>query len=126
MEGRLELQGLYVEFLEARYPEVLDKLRRLVRGGQVELMVTHYSDQIYLAYPEYDMEKSQELVGEILERNGLERSRVFFTQENFFTPVAPKFVEKHGFEAALIDYTLIRLLEVFWRLREHYAHISLL
>ena len=100
----LELQGFYVEFLEARYPEVLDKLRRLVRRGQVELIVTHYSDQIYLAYPEYDMEKSQELVGEILERNGLERSRVFFTQENFFTPAAPKFMEKHGFEVALIDY----------------------
>ena len=40
-----------MEFLEARYPEVLDKLRRLVRRGQVELMVTYYPDQVYLAYP---------------------------------------------------------------------------
>jgi len=79
----VEMQGHMVEFMAEHYPHALQRLVDLVSRKQVELISCHYSDQIWIAFPKKDMLKSIELNDRVLRDHGLERSRVFFTQENF-------------------------------------------
>ncbi|MCB9206364.1 MAG: hypothetical protein H6611_03440 [Ignavibacteriales bacterium] len=81
-----EFQGYAIETMAQEYPEVLELLRKLIERGQIELVIAHYSDQFFIAYPALDLQKSIELSDEILEKNNLRRSRVFFGQEIQYSP----------------------------------------
>lgn len=82
----LEFQGYAIEAMSEDYPEVLALLKKLVGRGQIELVVAHYSDQFFIAYPALDLRRSIELSDEILEKHGLNRSSVFFGQEIQYSP----------------------------------------
>jgi len=102
----LELQGYFLEYLKEHYPHIIDKLRLLINRGQIELVSAHYSDQIWLAYPRYDMVKSVTINDSLLSELNIKRSSVFFTQENFFGEGAFSFMKEYGFKIATItkDY----------------------
>ena len=76
-----EIQAYGLEQIAENEPEVLELIRTLSERGQMELVVSHYSDQLLLAYPSDDYRKSLELSEGALERLELKRSRVFFAQE---------------------------------------------
>lgn len=88
-KGDLEIQGYALEILRDEYPEVLALLKKLVEKEQIELIVAHYSDQFFLAYPRVDLLKSQEISDELLKELGLRRSGLFFAQEGQWTPALP-------------------------------------
>ncbi len=77
----IELQGLFLEVLEARHPRVLDKLRRLAVSGQIEVVSFHYSDQLFLAFPSEAWRRSQELTRAVFERTGVPLATSVFCQE---------------------------------------------
>ena len=81
-----EFQGYAIETMAEEYPEVLKLLRKLIDRGQIELVIAHYSDQFFIAYPAYDLQKSIEISDEILEKYNLKRSKVFFGQEIQYSP----------------------------------------
>lgn len=85
----IEMQGYAIEVLAEEHPQVLKLLKKLVDRGQIELVIAHYSDQFFIAYPASDLQKSIEINDRILEKNGLKRSRVFFGQEIQWTPAYP-------------------------------------
>ncbi len=99
----LEISGHHIAFLERHFPEYLERLHILNKRGQVEIVTVHYSDQIYLAYPGYDLIKSIEIADEILERNGLKRSPVWFGQENFFGEGIAETMKQCGYSVACIN-----------------------
>jgi len=80
----LEMQGYMAEVMMERHSDVLDLLRELVEAGQVELVSFHYSDQLFLAYPRLDMERSHDLMEEVWEAAELTPSAVVFCQEGQF------------------------------------------
>ena len=82
----IEIQGYAIEVFANEYPEVLTLLKKLVNKGQIELVIAHYSDQLFIAYPALDMKKSIEISDRILAAHGMKRSRVFFGQEIQWTP----------------------------------------
>lgn len=82
----IEIQGYAIEVFAKEYPEVLKLFRKLVNRGQLELVIAHYSDQFFIAYPALDMKKSIEISDKILAQYGMKRSRVFFGQEIQWTP----------------------------------------
>lgn len=82
----IELSGYMLEILHQRYPQVLAFLKYLVSEGKIELIVSNYSQQLLVAYPQTDMAKSIEISDEILNSLGLVRSGVFFAQESQWTP----------------------------------------
>ncbi|MBN8850611.1 MAG: hypothetical protein J0H07_02015 [Sphingobacteriales bacterium] len=82
----IEMQGYAIEVLAQEHPDVLALLQKLVRRRQIELVVAHYSDQLFIGYPAADLQRSIELSDEVLARYGLERSRVFFGQEFQWSP----------------------------------------
>jgi hypothetical protein len=81
-----EIQGYGIEVLAEEYPEVFKLFKKLIKKGQIELVIAHYSDQFFIAYPALDLQKSIEISDEILKKYGLTRSRVFFGQEIQWTP----------------------------------------
>jgi hypothetical protein len=84
-----EMQGYAIEVLAEEHPQVLKLLKKLVDRGQIELVIAHYSDQFFIAYPASDLQKSIEINDQILAKHGLKRSRVFFGQEIQWTPAYP-------------------------------------
>ena len=82
----IEIQGYAIETFAGEHPEVLALLKKLVNRGQIELVIAHYSDQFFIAYPALDLQKSIEISDQILADHGIKRSRVFFGQEIQWTP----------------------------------------
>ena len=82
----IEIQGYAIETFAEEHPEVLALLKKLVNRGQIELVIAHYSDQFFIAYPALDLQKSIEISDQILADHGIKRSRVFFGQEIQWTP----------------------------------------
>ncbi len=82
----IEMQGYAIEVLATEYPDIFSLLQHLVRRGQIELVVAHYSDQLFIGYPAEDLQRSIDLSDEILNKYGLQRSRVFFGQEFQWSP----------------------------------------
>lgn len=93
-----EIQGYGIEIIGERYPEIMKYIKRMINRGQMELIVTHYSDQFFLAYPLADFEKSIELSDDVLDDYDLRKSNVFGTQEWQWSPYLPKLMKQHGYE----------------------------
>nr|WP_321486014.1 hypothetical protein [uncultured Draconibacterium sp.] len=84
-----EIQGYGIEVLAEEHPNVFKLFKKLVNRGQIELVIAHYSDQLFIGYPALDLQKSIEISDKILDKYGLKRSRVFFGQEIQWTPAYP-------------------------------------
>ena len=82
----IEIQGYAIEELAQEHPKVLALLKKLVKRGQIELVIAHYSDQFFIGYPALDLQRSVEISDQILAKYGLKRSRVFFGQEIQWSP----------------------------------------
>ena len=82
----IEMQGYGIEVLATEHPDVFALLKKLVRRGQIELVVAHYSDQLFIGYPAEDLQRSIALSDSILVRYGIQRSSVFFGQEFQWSP----------------------------------------
>jgi len=77
----LELQAYFIEVLAERHPDVLDQLRDLVDSGGVELVSFHYADQLFIAFPYEDWQRSNDLAQDVFEQYDLELSGAVFCQE---------------------------------------------
>ena len=104
----LEMQGYMVEVLAQRFPVVLQKLRDLVNTGQCELQCFHYGDQLWIAYPRLDMERSVEKVQRIFAENNLVLSPTVFTQEGQFGEGMAPFMLQRGYRIGLLPKNLMR------------------
>lgn len=86
LKANFEFQGYAIESMAEDFPHVLTLLKKLINRGQIELVIAHYSDQFYIAYPALDLKKSIEISDRILDKYGMKRSRVFFSQEIQYSP----------------------------------------
>lgn len=77
----IEMQGYLLDVLAARHPETLDLLRDMALSGQIEVVSFHYSDQLFIAYPEVDWERSQALTVATFEEHGVPLGTSVFCQE---------------------------------------------
>jgi len=92
----LEMQAYMVEIMMERHPGVLTKLKQLMASGQAELVSFHYSDQMFLAYPRLDMERSHEIMDAVYAEAGITPSPVVFCQEGQFGVGMGPFAKEHG------------------------------
>ena len=93
IKADFEIQGYGIEVLANEYPEIFKLFKKLIKRGQIELVIAHYSDQFYIAYPALDMQRSIEISDQILKKYGLKRSKVFFSQEIQWTPAFPSLLK---------------------------------
>lgn len=104
----IEMQGYMLEIMADRFPKTFDKLKQLVKNCQVEFISFHYSDQLFLAYPEIDMQWSFELNKAVFDRYGLFPSSVVFTQEGQFGEGMLRFMSKNGLNIGLYPKNLFK------------------
>lgn len=77
----IELQGYFLDVLAARHPALLEKLRKLAKAGQLDVVSFHYSDQLFIAHPEQDWLRSQALTAATFAKHDVPLSRTVFCQE---------------------------------------------
>jgi hypothetical protein len=77
----IELQAYMLDVMAARHPAVLAKLRTLAKSGQIDVLSFHYSDQLFIAYPAADWERSQALTAHTFAKHDIPLSRSVFCQE---------------------------------------------
>ncbi len=77
----IELQGYMLDVLAARHPDVLDQLRRMAKSGQIDVVSFHYSDQLFIAFPQVDWERSQSLTRQTFNKYDIPLSQTVFCQE---------------------------------------------
>src|SRR5688572_1044660 len=108
----IELQGYLLDVLAARHPDTLELLRDLALSGQAEVVSFHYSDQLFIAYPEVDWLRSQALTAATFAAHDIPLGTSVFCQEGqstaamashmralgYTTMVWPKnlWIEQHG------------------------------
>ncbi|WP_287587070.1 hypothetical protein [Candidatus Borrarchaeum sp.] len=92
-----EIQSLGIELMAEKYPDVFELFKKLHDRGQLELVVTHYSDQLFIAYPELELRKSIEISDEILKKYNLTRSPIFGCQEWQYSPALKEIMKDYGY-----------------------------
>jgi len=103
-----EMQGYMIEVLGERHPLVLKKLKTLVERDQIDLVCFHYSDQLFLAFPESDLIWSEKINQKLFKKYELKRSSVVFTQEGQFGEGMAPFMLKHNFKIAIVAHNLYK------------------
>ncbi len=104
-----EMQALMVEIMAERFPDELDRLRLLADEGRAELASFHYSDQLFLAYPQEDMARSIERTIATFELLDLPLSGVVFTQEGQFGEGMIPLMQEYGYTVAVLPRNLFKL-----------------
>jgi hypothetical protein len=102
----LEMQGRMVEILAERHSDTLNNLRTLAKRGQVELVSLHYSDQLFLAYPRRDLERSIARNKAVFAANDLPLSTVDFNQEGQFNEGLLQVLHDNGYTIAVLASNL--------------------
>ena len=103
----IEIQGLAIEMLYENYTYIFNLLKELVDRGQCELIVTHYSDQLWIAYPAEDLIRSIKLSREILNKVGLKVADIAMFQEGQWSP-GLVLLSDLGFKATLVSEDILR------------------
>ncbi|MEZ4267412.1 MAG: hypothetical protein R3F39_13615 [Myxococcota bacterium] len=104
----IELQAYMIEVLAERHPAVLDTLRELAWGGQVELISFHYAAQLFLAFPRQDQARSLARVREVFEDHCLPLSDVVFNQEGQAGEGRQRMLVEEGYEVGVFPKNLFR------------------
>lgn len=103
-----EMQGYMIEVLGERHPQILKKLKTLVDRDQIDLVCFHYSDQLFLAFPEVDLTWSEKINQKLFKKYKLKRSPVVFTQEGQFGEGMAPFMLKHNYKIAIVAHNLYK------------------
>lgn len=106
-----EIPGLMLDEMVARHPETLAKLRAAAQSGQVEIVSFHWSDQLFLAFPERDLAKSVELTKQKFAEQCIPLSKVVFNQEGQSGLGKHAFMAKHGYEIDVIHRNLVKYVQ---------------
>ncbi|MCB9727327.1 MAG: hypothetical protein H6744_00775 [Deltaproteobacteria bacterium] len=104
----IELQAYMIEVMAARHPDVLDLLRELAWGGQVELISFHYAAQLFLAFPREDQARSLARVREVFEDHCLPLSGVVFNQEGQAGEGRQRMLVEEGYDIGVFPKNLFR------------------
>jgi hypothetical protein len=93
----LEMQGYMLDVMAARHPETLAKMRVMAQNGQVDVVSFHYSDQLFIGYPETDWQRSQQLTRDTFAKHDVPLSTTVFCQEGQAAPAMAAAMETTGY-----------------------------
>ena len=105
-----EMQALMLEIIADRHPDVLEKLREATRKNIVEIVSFHYSDQLFLAYPRLDMERSVAITQNLFADLCVPLSPVVFNQEGQAGEGRHTFMADHDYSIAVFPKNLFRYI----------------
>jgi hypothetical protein len=93
----LEMQGYMLEIIATRHPALLAKMRTLAKAKQIDIVSFHYSDQLFIGFPEEDWVRSQALTAAVFAKYDVPLSRTVFCQEGQAAPRMAVAMKAHGY-----------------------------
>ena len=103
-----EMQGYMLDVIRERHPDVLVKMKQLAQNGKVDFDSFHWADQLWVAYPRLDQERSYELVKKSFEAAGLPLSTTVWSQEGQFAMGQERFMRERGLKTAVVPRNLFK------------------
>ncbi len=95
--ANIEMQGYLLDVLAARHPETLELLRDLALAGQIEVVSFHYSDQLFIGYPQEDWERSRALTEATFAAHDVPLGTSVFCQEGQAGMAMAEQMAEHGY-----------------------------
>lgn len=77
----LEMQAYMLDVIADRHPQLLGTLQKLSNSGQVDINSFHYSDQLFIGYPQESWQRSQDATAATFEKHNVRLSKTVFCQE---------------------------------------------
>jgi len=93
----IEMQAYMLDVLAWRHPAVLDKLRTMAKAGQIDVVSFHYGDQLFIGYPQEDLERSLALVADTFAKHDVPLSPSVFCQEGQSASAMAPVMAAHGY-----------------------------
>jgi hypothetical protein len=94
----LEMQAYMLDIIAWRHPALLDKMRALAKTGQIDINSFHYSDQLFVGYPEEDWKRSNDLTHDVFARHDVPLSRSVFCQEGQSAAAMAERMDEAGYQ----------------------------
>jgi 4-alpha-glucanotransferase len=99
----LHYTGPLLEWLAADHPDVIDRLRALVEGGQVEILGGGYFEPVLASLPERDRLSQLTRMADEVERLFGRRPRVAWLAERVWEPDLPTSLAGAGYHSTIVD-----------------------
>ncbi len=101
----LHHSGPLIEWIERNKPEYIERLRGMVKRGQVELLSGGFYEPILSSLPEADAVGQIVMMNEWIEKNFGVRPRGAWMAERIWDPSLPKILAAAGIQYTLLDDT---------------------
>ncbi len=99
----LHYSGSLLEWIEFAHPEYFERLRALIRSGQVEMVGGGFYEPILVAIPPQDRFAQITRLADYLEEHFQTRPRGAWLAERVWEPQIPSFLAPAGVEYTLVD-----------------------
>ena len=99
----LHYTGPLLEWLAAEHPDVIDRLRALVNGRQVEILGGGYFEPVLASLPERDRLSQLTRMADEVERLFGRRPRVAWLAERVWEPDLPTSLVGAGYQSTIVD-----------------------
>ncbi|MGH9689565.1 MAG: alpha-amylase/4-alpha-glucanotransferase domain-containing protein [Candidatus Acidiferrales bacterium] len=99
----LHYSGSLLEWIERWHPEYFERLRALVRSGQVEMVGGGFYEPILIAIPPQDRFEQITRLADYIEEHFQKRPRGAWLTERVWEPQIPSFLAPAGVEYTLVD-----------------------
>ncbi len=99
----LHYSGSLLDWLIEKQPQFLQRLRRLVRSGQVEMLASGYYEPILPLIPESDRQGQITLMQQTLRRNAGAAAEGLWLAERVWEPELPVTLEAAGIRYTMLD-----------------------
>ncbi len=107
----LHYSGSLLDWLIAKQPQFLQRLRRLVRAGQVEMLASGYYEPILPLIPESDRQGQIALMQRTLRRHIGTRASGVWLAERVWEPELPLTLEAAGIRYTMLDASQFRVAQ---------------
>lgn len=108
VRAALHVSGPLLEWTERHKPEYLERIKAMVKTGQLELLGGGFYEPILSALPERDAVGQLEMMNRWLEKRFGVRPRGAWMAERIWDPYMPRILAAAGLEYTLLDDTHFR------------------
>lgn len=99
----LHISGCLLDYVKARHPEFLDKLRHMGKRRQVEFLGGAYYEPILIAIPPHDLSGQIRMMSDYIKSNFNQEPKGMWIPERVWAPRLSNLISKAGVKYCILD-----------------------